>query len=64
MGEQQLDLFSDAGLRTEATPPPGAGGPVVAADMDDAELIAAISGVSLANGDLLEIGSASCRDRV
>ena len=53
MGERQLDLFSDAGQRTESTSPQGAGGPVVAADMADAELIAAIAGASLADSDLL-----------
>lgn len=53
MTDRQLDLFSDATVRTEPRAPQGAGRGVVAADLDDAALIAAIPEAGLAEGALL-----------
>jgi hypothetical protein len=47
--EQQLDLFSDASVRVEQPLRYSTGHPVVAADMDDAALIAAIPDSNLAD---------------
>ena len=49
MTERQLDLFSDIDVETTSRVQESARRPVVAADLDDAALIAAIPGASLAD---------------
>jgi HEAT repeats len=51
--ERQLDLFSDAAVRTEPCPPQCPARPIIAADIDDAALIAAIPESRLADSCLL-----------
>ncbi len=51
--DQQLDLFSDAGVAVEQLLPPRTGPPPSATDMDDAALIAAIPGANLADSSVL-----------
>jgi len=61
--ERQLDLFADVDLQTEAHPSQGKGPTIVAADLDDAELIAAIPGASLADSAALAAEAARRRLR-
>src|SRR5215216_2605247 len=51
--EQQLDLFSDAGGKVERRSPPNAGSALVASDLEDEALIAAIAESSLADSSVL-----------
>ena len=54
MSEQQLDFFSETGVRAEQPlQPPRAGLPVAAAELDDDALIAAIPESSLSDSAML-----------
>jgi hypothetical protein len=61
--EQQLDLFSDVDVQTETRASQGTRPPVIATDMDDAVLIAAIPGASLADSAALAAEAARRRLR-
>lgn len=61
MTERQLDLFSDVDVRTETRAQEGVRRPVVAAELDDAALIAAIPRASLADSGALAAEAARRR---
>jgi hypothetical protein len=61
VSEEQLDLFSDAGVRGELSSPRSTGRPLVLADMEDEVLIAAIAEASLAEASALAAEAARRR---
>lgn len=63
MTERQLDLFSDVDVQTASRAQQSARRPVVAADLDDTALIAAIPGASLADSAALAAEAARRRLR-